>query len=60
VKVTLVLFFLMMAFVGFARAEENPKAEYVWAEPMEETQNEAAAEAPGDSEIKPFAVKPVI
>jgi len=61
-KSTLVLFFVMMVFVGFARAEESPKPEYVWVEPADETPAPVADEAKSEAnenDAPGFSVKPV-
>lgn len=53
-KSALVLFFLMTAFVGFARAEESSKPEYVWVEPADTSESgQVGGEASG------FTVKPI-
>jgi len=62
VKSTLVLFFLMTAFVGFACAEESPKPEYVWVESAEETPAPVTGEsksATNENGAPGFTVKPV-
>ncbi|HRK60927.1 MAG TPA: hypothetical protein PLY88_00065 [Candidatus Omnitrophota bacterium] len=61
-KLTAVLFFLMTAFAGFARAEESPKPEYVWVEPAEETPAPVAGESKAETNengAPGFSVKPV-